>query len=164
MRPALVDPPRLRPLRGGLWLGSPYRGLLLSQVGQGFIAYDDCARFTRCPDTITLSGEQACRLRTFRGLQDNAYRYFRVSGALVAFYGSQAGARVLSGHSVTSVHFGGNTRLSAVRRVVRSLRPYRASEPPRRLAPPRIPRALRLEPGPLRRALRSFGRLRFSRC
>ncbi len=159
-RPAQVDTPTLRRVRGGLWLGATYRGLLLSRAARDFLAYDDCALFRGCPETITIGSEPACRQGTFRG--SNQFRYLRINGALVAYYSVDAVVRVLSGHAVTTIHLGDGNRLRAIRRVIRSLRPYGATSPGR-LAPPRIPRTL--EPkGRLGRALRSFGALRYSRC
>jgi len=140
-RPALVDTPRLPRLRGGLWLGPEHRGLLLS-----------------------LSSEPVCRPRSIRGLATNAYRFLRMRGALVAYYRLEASIRVLSGRTVTSIDLGFDTRLADVRRVVRSLRTYTASAPPDRLAAPRIPGGERVGPGPFRRALRSFGPLRYAGC
>ena len=159
-RPALVDTPALPRARGGLWLGATYRGLLLSSADRSSLAYDDCALFTGCRETITIGSEPACRRLTFRG--SNQFRYLRIRGALVAYYSPDAVVRVISGHAVTTIHLGAGNRLAAVRRVIRDLRPYRATAPAR-LAPPRIPRTL--EPkGRFLRALRSFGRLRYSRC
>jgi dipeptidyl aminopeptidase/acylaminoacyl peptidase len=159
-RPALLATPALRRVRGGLWLGATYRGLLLSRVERDFLAYDDCSLFQGCREPITIGSEPACRPVAFRG--SNQFRYLRIRGALVAYYSPEAVVRVISGHAVTSIQLGSGNRLGAVRRVIRSLLPYRAARSAR-LAPPRIPRAL--EPkGRFRRALRSFGPLRYSRC
>jgi dipeptidyl aminopeptidase/acylaminoacyl peptidase len=200
LRAALVDAPTLPSLRGGLWLGTRYRGLLLSGVERmgrhTLVAYDDCELFDpgACPQTVQLTREAACSTFAFRGLTNNAYRFLRRRGAIVSFYGSEASVRVLSGHAVTTIDLARGNRLPQIYRVLRSLRPFDALRPPRRLPAPRVPRALarRLESTAqtyrrygiieraarvlgirrshlrgrlrLRRALRSFGRYRFSSC
>jgi Tol biopolymer transport system component len=199
-RAPLTDGPMLPALRGGLWLGTRYRGLLLSRVERmgraTFVAYDDCELFDprACPQPVHLSHEAACSAFAFRGLTSNAYRFLRRRGAIVSFYGREASARVLSGHGVTSIDLARGNRLPAIYRVLRGLRPFEATLPPRRLPPPRVPRALarRLESTTrtyrrygtleraarvlgisrfhlrgrlrLRRALRSFGPYRISSC
>jgi WD40 repeat protein len=129
-----ADHPRLPRLRGGLWLGAQYRGLLLSDVGREgrtrYLSYDDCARFDGCRDTIEISSWHGCPETTPR-------RRFRMRGALVLYHGPDIGAYVLSGRTMTGISFAGAARLADVRRVVRHLRPYRASSARGRLAPPR---------------------------
>jgi dipeptidyl aminopeptidase/acylaminoacyl peptidase len=106
-RPALVDAPAPPRVRGGLWLGPRYRGLLLSRVGGGsrrrYLSYDDCERFDAraCPATIEIGREAACRINAFRGLTGNAYRFVRARGAIVAFHSRDAPVRILSGDAVT---------------------------------------------------------------
>jgi hypothetical protein len=199
-RRALIEAPIPRALRGGLWLGSRYRGLLLSRVEQTrrnrYLSYNDCELFDRraCPQSVDITNEAACRTFAFRGLTSSAYRYLRTNGAIVAFYGSEAGVRVLSGHAVTTINLARGNRLPDVYRVIRSLRPFGASQAARRLPPPRVPRpfARRLDSTAhmfrryrtiertaaalgiarshvqrrlrLRKALLSFGPYRFSTC
>jgi hypothetical protein len=191
-RPARVEPPAPAPRRGRLWLGTSHRGLLLSLVDGGYVAYDDCAHFDprRCPPTVSLSTEAACRLFSFRGLVVSSYRFVRRRGALVAFSNDGGGARLLSGHAVTTIFVEpGNAG-----HVLRRLRTLAAAAPPVRLDRPRIPRVLarRIEAtartyarlgsieatarargisrlrarGHLRfqRALRAFGPYRYSAC
>jgi hypothetical protein len=199
-RRALIEAPIPRALRGGLWLGSRYRGLLLSRVEQTrrnrYLSYNDCELFDRraCPQSVDITNEAACRTFAFRGLTSSAYRYLRTNGAIVAFYGSEAGVRVLSGHAVTTINLARGNRLPDIYRVIRSLRPFGASQAARRLPPPRVPRpfARRLDSTAhmfrryrtiertaaalgiarshvqrrlrLRKALLSFGPYRFSTC
>ena len=134
-----VDPIRL-PSKHGHWLGPRHGDLLLSRVEHGIVAYDDCVRFDGCPDTINLYSEPACGPRSHRGLRQ--YRLLRMHGALVAFYSSTANALVMSGNAVTSVGINGDGGIAEIRRIVRRLRPFDRAEPPRRLAAPRLPRAL----------------------
>jgi hypothetical protein len=134
-----VDPIRL-PSKPGHWLGPRHGDLLLSRVEHGIVAYDDCARFAGCPDPIDLYSSPACGPRSYRSLRQ--YRLLRMHGALVAFYSREAKALVMSGNAVTSVGLYGDDGIAAVRRVVRALRPYTRTEPVRRLAKPRLPRAL----------------------
>jgi WD40-like Beta Propeller Repeat len=139
--PATREPAvsRRPPPKRGLWLGPRYGDLLFTGVGNGIAWYDDCARFDRCPTTISLYAEPACRRNAYRGLE--LFRLLRVRGALVAYYRGTSRAQVYSGDTVTSVGLG-RGRLAAVVRVVRNLRPAGASAAPRRLAPPRLPRAV----------------------
>jgi hypothetical protein len=173
-RAPLVDPPAPPPLRGRLWLGTGYRGLLLSDVQGSLLAYDDCERFDvrDCPQTVQLITKPACRETEFRFVT-RGYRLFRRRGALVAYYSPLAGVKVFSGHTVTTIWLGRANGLSAVNRVIDDLRPVGASRPPGRLPPPRIPRGLakRLEEpalgrreARLRRALRAFGPYRVTSC
>jgi hypothetical protein len=192
-----ATPPR--PFSGALWLGFRYAGLLYTRAQADqrvrYFTYDDCERFDprACPSPATLTSEPACRAFSFRGLTDNAYRYLRVHGALLAYYDRRAAGRLLSGAAVTSVSLRDGNPLPALRRVIASLRPIGAAAPPRRLLPPQIPRALarRLErtaaavrragvPGAarslhteladvrgalrLRAALRAFGHYRIAAC
>jgi hypothetical protein len=168
-RTALIDAPAPPARRGGLWLGPTYRGLLLSRVDGAGLLYHDCERFDprACPQTVDISSEPACRTRSFRGLDENGYRFIRRRGALVAFYSPQAGVRILSGHAITTIWLGRANRLRDVLRVMRSLRSVSTSRPARRLAPPRVPRRLARQldpPSRLGKALRSFGRYRYSSC
>jgi hypothetical protein len=147
-RAALVHAPTPPRFRGGLWLGPRYRGLLLSRVSGGrrrpYVSYNDCERFDAraCPATVDIGSEAACRIAAFRGLTGNSYRFLRRRGAIVAFYGSDAPVRILSGHAVTTIDLARGNRLRDIFRVMRSLRPLDASRPARRLAAPRVPRRL----------------------
>jgi hypothetical protein len=192
--------PPLPSFPGGLWLGATYRALLLSRVDvtgpQMRLSYDDCDRFDprRCPPPVDIVVEPACRIGSFRGLTDNAYRFLRRHGAIAAFYGRNAGLRVLSGEAVTNIQLARGNRLRALEGILRSLRSLAAGEAARRLAPPRVPESLarRLESTAraysrhrnigrtarvlgirraqlvsrlrLRKALRSFGPYRISSC
>jgi dipeptidyl aminopeptidase/acylaminoacyl peptidase len=138
-RAPLVDPPPLPRSWRGLWLGPRYGDRLFSRVENGIAWYDDCARFDRCPTTILLWVDPACRPIRYRDLR--AFRLLRVRGALVTYFPGSSRAHVHSGRAVTTVQLG-RGRLAAVRRVIRDLRPRNASAAPRRLAPPRLPRAL----------------------
>ena len=152
-RPPLIGAPSVR---RGLWLGSEYRGLLLSRVRQGRLFYDDCARFEprACPVPVELNREPACRAVAFRGLLGNAYRFVRRRGAVAAFYGPEAGLRVLSGDAVTTIQLSGPARLPAVLRVLGDLRPAGAAAPVRRLPPPQV------HPGVVRRVEAAAAQLR----
>ena len=165
-RPPQVDPPA-PPSRARRPLARHRRtAACCSRARRGPApTYDDCGSFDprECPSTIALRSEPACRPATFRGLGEGGQRFLRVHGALVAYYSPAAVVRVLSGHTVTSIELGSGGRLADVLPIVRRLRPA-TSAAPSRLTPPRIPRALKLKPGPFRRALRSFGPLRYSRC
>jgi WD40 repeat protein len=155
-RSALVDAPMPPALRGGLWLGARYRGLLLSRVERTgrrhYLSYRDCELFDprACPQTVDIVSEAACRIGPFRGLTDiayrflpgNAHRFLRRRGAIVSFAGSEAGVRLLSGHAVTTINLARGNRLRDIHRVMRGLRPFDSPRPARRLAPPRVPHRL----------------------
>ena len=136
-RSPLVDPPKL-PDGPGLWLGPRYGDLLAARERGGIVFYDDCARFAGCPRAAVVYSEPACSRISERGL--GQLRRLRVRGALVAYLGGSR-ARVYSGRVVASLELGGGG-LAAVRRAVRALRPYERAEAPRRLAKPRLPRAV----------------------
>jgi WD40-like Beta Propeller Repeat len=138
-RAPVVEPPPLPDRWRGLWLGPRYGDRLFSRVENGIAHYDDCVGFERCPTSIALWAEPSCRGITYRGLDQ--HRLLRVRGALVAYFRGTSRARVFSGSAATLVQLG-RGRLKAVRRVIRALRPRDASAAPRRLAPPRLPRAL----------------------
>jgi hypothetical protein len=144
-RPALLDTPALPETRDGLWLGPKFRGLLMSDTERGrepYLSYHDCEHFepTRCFQTVLLGSERACRTFAFRGI--NTFRLLRRRGAILAYHSTAANARVLSGHTVTTIQLGGRNRLTDVDRVVSDLRPLESSQPVRRLAPPRVPHRL----------------------
>jgi Tol biopolymer transport system component len=145
-RVALVDPPEPPEIEGGLWLGPTFGGHLLTGAPRGGprsdLAYDDCGRFARCPDALLLSSVHVCETRMFRNVAENPYRLLRRRGAILAWYGSEANGVLFSGSAVTSIQIEGRNRLSDVERVVRGLRPFRSTRPVRRLAPPRVPRAI----------------------
>jgi Tol biopolymer transport system component len=133
-RRARIDHPPLPRVQGGLWLGPRYRGLLLSGVERAkrthFLWYDDCARFDGCGDTLEITSWRGCPQTTPR-------RRFRMRGALVLYHGRDLAAYVLSGRTMTGIWFEGSNRLHDVRRVVRHLRPYRATSARGRLPAPR---------------------------
>jgi Tol biopolymer transport system component len=162
-RPALIDTPRLPRVRDGLWLGARFDGLLLSDIQRSgrdrYLAYDDCEHFDprRCPQTVLLVIEPACKTFTFRGITENAYRLRRRRGALLAFAGGEADGILFSGHTVTSIQLGTRNRLADVHRVVRGLRPLDHRRPVRRLAPPRVPRGLARRLDRTARTLRRHG-------
>ena len=144
-RPAMIDTPRLPEIQGGLWLGPRFGGRLLSNRGEGdhgYLAYDDCERFAGCPEPVLLHSERVCDTRMFRAIATNTYRLFRRRGAILAYYGSQANAILLSGRAVTKIQLEGRNLLADVDRIVRALRPFGTTRPVRRLAPPRVPRAV----------------------
>ena len=158
------------------------------------LAYEDCERFAGCLDPVLLHSEYVCETRMFRNVAGNPYRLLRRRGAILAYYGSEANGILFSGRAVTSIQIEGRNRLSDVDRIVRGLRPLRSTRPVRRLAPPRVPRAVvsRLEQTALarehngtveqtarglgtdrfevegrlrmRRALRSLGPYRYAAC
>ena len=144
-RPVVIDAPRLPEIQVGLWLGPRFGGLLLSNGGEGgdgYLAYDDCERFAGCPDPVLLNSEHVCDTRMFRNIATNTYRLFRRGRAILAYYGSQANALLLSGRAVTAIQLEGRNLLADVDRIVRALRPFGTARPVRRLAPPRVPRAV----------------------
>ena len=174
-RPALIDTPALPKTGGGLWLGPGFRGLLLSNTqrsGAGhYLSYEDCEHFepSSCPQTVLLDSERACAPGAFRGI--HYFRPLRRRGALLAYYSSEANARVYSGHTVTTIQLGSRSRLADVDRIVRALRPLGDTRPVGELAPPRVPRRLarRLERtaraverhGTVEEAARALGAPRF---
>jgi hypothetical protein len=137
-----------------------------------YLAYDDCEHFepTSCFQTVLLGSERACQTFAFRGI--NVFRLLRRRGAILAYYSSEANARVLSGHTVTTIQLGSRNRLAAIDRVVRALRPLGSTQAVRRLPPPRVPRRLahRLEltartverHGTVERAARALGTARYN--
>jgi dipeptidyl aminopeptidase/acylaminoacyl peptidase len=145
-RPALIDTPTLPKTGGGLWLGPGFRGLLLSDTRRygrrGYLAYEDCEHFepSSCPQTVLLDSERVCAPGAFRGI--HYFRPLRRRGAVLAYYDSEANARVYSGQTVTTIQLGSRSRLADVDRIVRALRPLGATRPVRELAPPRVPRRL----------------------
>ena len=146
-RPPLLDAPPPPPSRGGFWLGPRYRGLLFTRTdpeAPKSLSYDDCEHLdpNACPATVILSTEPACRMFTFRGLTDNAYRFLRRKGAIYAYAGEQAVVRVFSGATATSIQLWGGSKLPAVRQIIDDLRPLDAAAPPARLPAARIPRQL----------------------
>ncbi len=132
---------------GALWFGPTHDGQLYTHTQREGAAhslvYDDCARFAPpCSGPTYVTSEPACRMVSVRGLADNPYRFLHVHGALVAYYDSQANARVLSGPAITSLQLDGPNGVRDARRAVAALRPIGATAPPPRLAAPEIPRGL----------------------
>jgi hypothetical protein len=130
---------------GALWFGPSRDGLLYTRTQRDhatrLFIYDDCGRFApACPGPAILISEPACRPLSLRGLTEAPFRFLHVHGALVAYAGSQANARVLSGPRITSLQLPPPSGVRAVRRAVAALRPLAAAAPPPRLARPEIPR------------------------
>ena len=141
-RPAVLGMTGPGPFTGGLWLGARYQGLLLSQTRRRSLWYYDCEWFSGCRSTIIVGTEPACRMFSFRGLTDNAYRFVLRKGALVAYADREANVRIFSGASATTLQIGDGSRPPDVERIIADLRPLDAAAPPSRLPAPRIPRAL----------------------
>jgi Tol biopolymer transport system component len=145
-RPAVIDTRPLPEIEGGLWLGPRFRGRLLSgapgEGGDRLLTYDDCARFAGCPDPVLLHSEHVCETRMFRNVAASGYRLLRTRRAILAYYGREANAVLFSGRAVTTIQIEGRNLLADVDRIVRGLRPLGTSRPVRRLARPRVPRAV----------------------
>jgi hypothetical protein len=92
-----------------------------------------------------------------RVLLENPHRLLRRRGALVAYSNDQAVVRVLSGDLVTSVDLQRGNPLREALQVIDDLKPYDVTEPPRRLAAPRVPRALARQLEAAARARRAHG-------
>jgi Tol biopolymer transport system component len=131
---------------GGLWLGPRFGGRVLSATPpegrHRHLGYDDCERFTRCPDALLIHHEHVCETRTFRIVTGTTYRLLKRRGAILAYYGPEANAVVFSGTALTAIRIEGRSRLTDVDRIVRGLRPLQSARPVSRLAPPRVPRTL----------------------
>lgn len=78
----------------------------------------------------------------FLNVAGTNFRLLRRRGAILAYYGSEAGGFLFSGRAVTSIEIVGRNRLADFDRIVRGLRPLRSTRPVRRLAPPRVPRTV----------------------
>lgn len=124
-----------------------------------YLSYADCARFdpARCPQSVLLVNERACDMFTFRGISQNAFRFRRRRGAVLAFSRAAESVIVFSGHAVTSIELQERNRLADVDRIVRGLRALDSTEPVRRLAPPRVPRSLARRLELTARALKRYG-------
>jgi hypothetical protein len=134
-----------KPFTGGLWLGVRYRGLLLSAADKASLDYTDCERFgpRDCPPTIYLNAKSICGKLAYFGFIKAGFRFVHRKGALYA-YAPRAGRVVslLSGDTVLTIQPLGGNLLSGARRIIDDLRPLGATEIPRRLPAPRIPRRL----------------------
>ena len=95
-RSVAYTPPKVTRYRGNLWLGTRYKGALLTYVTRRSLAYDDCERFSGCPDPVSLTAGSLCgsdhvpaqKLSVRRGLlvsEFGADRYVVFGGKLVTF-------------------------------------------------------------------------------
>jgi len=130
-----------------LWLGTTYRGLLLSEVTHGrheplFFAYSDCGRYypRDCPREIQVMDESVCANdASVPFLGTNNERIKRRRRALVAPFGAQGGVTALTGGLEVDVFAYGR---SAARAAFGDLRPFPRETPIDQLRAPAIPATL----------------------
>ena len=95
-RPVTFTPPKTKTYRSNLWLGNNYKGLLLTHASRSVLSYDDCERFSGCPDQVTLTANAPC-VRPYTSQHRLSVR----RGWLVAEYGSDPSPLVFAGRMAT---------------------------------------------------------------
>ncbi len=95
-RPVTFTPPKTKTYRSNLWLGNRYKGLLLTHASRSSLSYDDCERFSGCPDRVTLTANAPC-VRPY----SSAWKLRVRRGWLVAEYGGDNSPLVFAGRMAT---------------------------------------------------------------
>ena len=103
----------MRQLPHVAWLGNRYKGLLLTHASRSSLSYDDCERFSGCPDRVTLTANAPC-VRPY----SSAWKLRVRRGWLVAEYGGDNSPLVFAGRMATLAGLTGRQRAQ--------LKPYRA--------------------------------------
>ena len=76
--------------------GQPIQGLLLTHASRSSLSYDDCERFSGCPDRVTLTANAPC-VRPY----SSAWKLRVRRGWLVAEYGGDNSPLVFAGRMAT---------------------------------------------------------------